>query len=150
VRCGIVFTGSNQGISGESEDGILTALEVTNLNLTKNYLTVLSACQTAQGDLLQGEGLYSLKRAFTLGGSHSIIVTLWPIHDLATPKLMSKFYTSLKEGEMRSVALSEAQLEMLNSQKYHSPLYWAAFTLSGDWRRMNFTLQTSLPSQKGE
>ena len=87
TRSGLAFTGANHKSGGRGQDGILTALEVTTMDLSKVDLVVLSACQTAQGDLKSGEGVYGLKRSFFLAGAASQMVTLWPVADKSTAVL---------------------------------------------------------------
>jgi CHAT domain-containing protein len=119
------------------EDGILTALEASNLNLTGTKLVTLSACETALGTTSNGEGIYGLRRALTIAGAESQTISLWKVSDDATKDLMIDYYTRLKKGEGRSIALHNAQRDMLKSEKYAHPYYWAAFIPSGDWRPLN-------------
>jgi CHAT domain-containing protein len=135
LRSGIALAGANQRRSG-SEDGVLTALEATNLKLRGTKLVVLSACETGVGDVPNGDGVYGLRRAFVLAGSESQVFSLWKVDDYGTKELMVKYYQRLLRGEGRSEALRQVQLEMLASAKYQHPFYWSAFLPSGDWRGM--------------
>jgi CHAT domain-containing protein/Tfp pilus assembly protein PilF len=135
LNSGLVLAGVQVGKSGGTEDGILTALEVSNLNLSGTKLVTLSACDTGLGTISNGEGIYGLRRALTIAGAESQVISLWKVADDATKDLMINYYSRLKKGgEGRSIALHNAQRHMLNSEKYSHPYYWAAFIPSGDWR----------------
>ena len=99
---------------------------------------VLSACETGLGSIENGEGVYGLRRAFTLAGAESQLMSLWKVNDEGTKNLMIKYYQRLLQNEGRSDALRQVQLEMLNSQEYQHPYYWAAFVPIGDWSPMEF------------
>jgi CHAT domain-containing protein len=79
-----------------------------------------------------------LRRAFVMAGTQSQLISLWNVDDLGTKELMVKYYGRLIKNEGRSEALRQTQLEMLNSQKYQHPFYWAAFIPSGDWTPAKF------------
>jgi CHAT domain-containing protein len=136
LRSGLAFAGFNTRLSG-SEDGVLTALEVTGLDLRGTRLVVLSACDTGLGGVLNGEGVYGLRRAFVIAGAESQMVSLWRVDDKASADLMSKYYRLLKAGRDRSEALRQVQLEMLQNPQYNHPYYWSAFIFSGDWHKMD-------------
>ena len=136
LRSGLALAGFNPRQSG-SEDGVLTALEVANLNLRGTKLVVLSACETGLGKIENGEGVYGLRRAFTLAGAESQLMSLWTVSDEGTKELMIKYYQRLIQNQGRSEALRQTQLEMLNSSEYQHPYYWAAFVPVGDWTEMN-------------
>jgi CHAT domain-containing protein len=99
---------------------------------------VLSACETGLGSIENGEGVYGLRRAFTLAGAESQLMSLWKVNDEGTKDLMIKYYQRLLQNEGRSDALRQVQLEMLNSSQYQHPYYWAAFIPVGDWSPMEF------------
>ncbi len=139
LRSGLVFAGFKVGQSG-GDDGILTALEATTLNLVGTKLVVLSACDTGVGDITTGEGVYGLRRALVIAGSESQLISLWKVDDNATKDLMVKYYGRLKTGAGRSEALRQIQLEMLKSENYKHPFFWASFIPSGDWTPMKFGL----------
>lgn len=95
-------------------------------------LVVLSACETAVGKELKGEGLLSLNNAFLQTGSRTVLSTLWKVEDDATQILMSAFYEGIaKRGLSPSDSLREAQLKLRQEPRFNSPFYWAAFTLHG-------------------
>ena len=135
LRSGLALAGFNPRESG-SEDGVLTALEVANLKLRGTKLVVLSACETGLGKIENGEGVYGLRRAFTLAGAESQVMSLWTVSDEGTKELMIKYYQRLLQNKGRSEALRQTQLEMLNSSEYQHPYYWAAFVPVGDWTAM--------------
>jgi CHAT domain-containing protein/Tfp pilus assembly protein PilF len=137
VLSGLALAGANRGVSVDTDDGILTALEVAGLDLWGTRMVVLSACETGVGDARNGEGVYGLRRALVLAGSESQMVSLWKVPDAATRDLMIAFYQRLRKGEHRADALRNAQLAMLRGPRSQvHPFYWASFILSGDWRQM--------------
>jgi CHAT domain-containing protein len=137
LRSGLVLAGFNIRQSGQ-EDGVLTALEAAGLDLIGTKLLVMSACQTGLGDVESGEGVYGLRRAFAIAGVESQVMSLWYVSDAGTKELMVKYYQKLLQNEGRSEALRQTQLEMLQSEKYQHPYYWAAFIPSGDWTPTQF------------
>ncbi|MDM7326533.1 MAG: CHAT domain-containing protein, partial [Thermosynechococcus sp. Uc] len=131
LRSGLALAGFNQRQSGSDvDDGVLTALEVTGMNLSNTELVVLSACDTGRGEVVNGEGVYGLRRAFTLAGARSQVSTLWKVDDQVTREMMVAFYQNLRRGMGRTEALRQVQLQRLQEE---SPYYWAAFVSSGDW-----------------
>ncbi|MEG4114147.1 tetratricopeptide repeat protein, partial [Microcoleus sp. Pol12B3] len=135
LRSGLALAGFNIRKSG-NEDGVLTAMEAAALNLWGTKLVVLSACETGVGDVANGEGVFGLRRAFVIAGAESQVLSLWKVDDEGTKDLMVSYYRRLLNNEGRSSALREIQLEMLLSQKYQHPYYWASFIPSGDWTPM--------------
>ena len=131
LRSGLAFAGANQRIGGGGDDGILTALEASSLDLWGTRMAVLSACETGLGETRRGDGVYGLRRAFVMAGVESQVMSLWQVSDQGTRVLMTGFYTALKAGRPRSAALRETQIEMLRSVKRSHPYYWASFILSG-------------------
>jgi CHAT domain-containing protein len=132
LRSGLAFAGANLR-NGKADDGILTALEASGLNLWGTKLVVLSACDTGVGEVHTGEGVYGLRRAFTLAGAESLVMSLWPISDFTTRTLMTNYYQNLKQGMGRGEALRQVQLDMLKKNPKLNPFYWANFIQSGDW-----------------
>jgi CHAT domain-containing protein len=133
---GLVLSGFKKQQGGGNEDGVLTALEVTTLNLIGTKLVVLSACDTGLGQDTTGEGIYGLRRALVIAGSESQLISLWKVEDEATKDLMVNYYKRLLNNQGRSEALRQTQLEMLKNETYQHPYYWAAFIPSGDWKPM--------------
>ena len=132
LRSGLIFSGANKAWSNpnyesdSTDDGILTALEISNLDLSEAKLVVMSACETGLGDIKGSEGVFGLQRAFKLAGAKNIIMSLWKVPDAQTKELMKLFYENCFNGLSVSDALRAAQKEM--SKKY-PPYYWAAFKL---------------------
>ncbi len=113
------------------EDRYLRVQEIFNLKLAAD-LVVLSACQTALGKELTGEGLIGLTRAFFYAGVPSLVVSLWNVTDAPTPDLMLSFYQELDRLQDKSQALRNAKLAMISRQTYAHPSYWAPFILIGE------------------
>ncbi|MBD2741293.1 tetratricopeptide repeat protein [Coleofasciculus sp. FACHB-1120] len=132
LRSGIALAGFNPRQSG-SEDGVLTAMEAAGLNLLGTKLVVLSACETGLGDVANGDGVYGLRRALTVAGAESQLISLWKVDDFGTKDLMASYYKRLMANVERSQALRQTQLEMLQNPQYQHPFYWAAFIPSGNW-----------------
>jgi CHAT domain-containing protein len=140
---GLALAGANRGgaapadIHSLRDDGIMTAIEVASLDLSKVELALLSACETGLGETAGGEGMIGLQRAFQVAGAKTVIASLWKVDDTATHKLMEQFYRNLWEHKMGKLeALQEAQKWLMKTEggRYRDPYYWAAFVLSGDWR----------------
>ena len=142
-----------------ADDGILTAEEIIGLDLRGLELVTLSACETGLGYVSGSEGVVGLQRALHQAGTKSVVASLWKVDDAATQALMSEFYHNLWDRKLGKLeALRQAQLSLLRSydpqrgelrgiggksiriessgadEQQLSPLYWAAFQLSGDWR----------------
>jgi CHAT domain-containing protein/Tfp pilus assembly protein PilF len=132
LRSGLALAGAN--LSRDSTDnGILTALEASSLNLWGTKLVTLSACDTGVGEVKNGEGVYGLRRAFTLAGTETLVMSLWPVSDYVTREMMTSYYTGLKNGLGRGEALRQAELAMLKHKGRQHPFYWASFIQSGEW-----------------
>jgi CHAT domain-containing protein len=120
---------------GESPDnGLLQAWEILEEMRVDADLVTLSACETALGGELAGEGLIGLTRAFHYAGARSVLASLWRVSDDSTAELMVKVYAHLRAGLPKDEALRRAQLDAMKNPKTAAPFHWAAFTLSGDWR----------------
>ncbi|MBD0331780.1 MAG: CHAT domain-containing protein, partial [Chitinophagaceae bacterium] len=131
-RSGLVLAGGNHTWKGETisagkEDGILTAYEIAQLDLTGTDLVVLSACETALGDVSRNEGVIGLQRALKMAGVKQMIVSLWQVPDKATMELMTSFYKNWLSGQSTREALRRAQLQL--KERYKHPYFWAAFVL---------------------
>lgn len=136
VRCGLLLAGGNWAWIGSdtlsklgaTENGILTALEVSQMNLRNTKLVVLSACETGLGKIEGSEGTFGLLRAFKLAGVEQIIVSLWSVPDKETTELMTIFYEDLAKTENAVTSFATAQKAM--RVKYPTrPLLWAGFVL---------------------
>ncbi|MGE3465927.1 MAG: CHAT domain-containing protein [Pyrinomonadaceae bacterium] len=129
---GLVF--SLFDANGIEQNGFLSLNDIYNLDLASD-LIVLSACQTALGKDVRGEGLIGMSRGFLYAGSKRIVASLWKVDDSATAEFMKRFYTNhLKKGMPAGKALQQAKNEMKKIRRYRSPYYWSAFTLLGDWQ----------------
>jgi CHAT domain-containing protein/Tfp pilus assembly protein PilF len=129
---GLVFSMIDR--QGRPQNGFLRADDLAALNLRAD-LVVLSACQTALGKELRGEGLLGLARGFMYAGAPRVIASLWRVADTATADLMSSFYQALLRDHVpASDALRMAKIRLMRDPLRASPYYWAGFTLQGDWR----------------
>ncbi|HUQ07393.1 MAG TPA: CHAT domain-containing tetratricopeptide repeat protein [Kofleriaceae bacterium] len=140
LRSGLAFAGVNRGGAAGAkgkDDGVLTALEAASLDLWGTQLVVLSACETGVGLVRNGDGVYGLRRALVMAGSHSQVISLWKVDDLATRDLMIGYYERITAGDGRGDALRAAQLAMLASPDRRHPYFWASFIPSGDWGPMH-------------
>lgn len=118
---------------GRPRDGFLRLAEIYRLHLPAD-LVVLSACRTALGREIRGEGLVGLTRGFFSAGARQVLVSLWPVEDRATAELMKHFYREmLGRGRPPAAALREAQTAMWRDEGWRSAYYWAGFSLQGDW-----------------
>jgi hypothetical protein len=131
VRAGLALAGANNHRHGH-EDGVLTALELSQVDLMGTKLVVLSACQTGVGAYRFGDGVYGLRRAVAMAGAEAQVMSLWSVDDAATSELMQSYYDHLLAGGGRSEALRQAQLAMLNRPDRAHPYYWASFIVSGN------------------
>jgi CHAT domain-containing protein/tetratricopeptide (TPR) repeat protein len=119
---------------GQQQNGFLRLHEIYNLRLGAD-LVVLSACQTALGKEVKGEGLVGLTRGFMYAGAPRVVASLWRIDDRAAAELMKRFYQEMLGGGQRPVAaLRAAQISLSKQKRWESPYYWAAFTLQGEWK----------------
>lgn len=119
------------------DNGLLQVWEIFERLRLKSDLVVLSACGSALGEELGGEGLIGLTRAFQYAGARSVAATLWNVRDEATAELMVRFYLHLRAGLSKDQALRAAQMELLrepvDGKDLSAPFYWAAFQIYGDW-----------------
>jgi CHAT domain-containing protein len=119
---------------GHARDGFVPSDELYKLRLGAD-LVVLSACRTALGEQIRGEGLVSLTRPFMYAGVPRIVATLWQVPDRPTAVLMTHLYRGLLRDHLSpAAALRSAQLALQRTPRWSAPYYWAAFTLQGDWR----------------
>ncbi len=138
MRSGILLANCENDLNREKiyynrEDGILTAYEVSQMNLRNTELVVLSACQTGLGDLKNEEGVFGLQRAFILAGANSLIISLWSVDDAATQEFMINFYDAWLNKKMSKFqAFYAAQKQLRTKEEFQRPFYWGAFVLIGE------------------
>ncbi len=133
-RCGLLFAGANMALQGNSrhlpegvQDGILTAKEISLMDLRDANLVVLSACETAKGDITS-EGVFGLQRAFKMAGVQTIIMSLWKVSDQATQLLMTEFYNNwIGKHQSKREAFRNAQNTVRT--QYEEPEFWAGFIM---------------------
>jgi CHAT domain-containing protein/tetratricopeptide (TPR) repeat protein len=119
---------------GSPQNGYVRIHDIYNMRLDAR-LVVLSACQTALGKEIKGEGLASLTRAFMYAGVPRVVASLWEVNDFATAEFMKRFYGGvLKRGLRPAAALRAAQIAMSHDPRWSEPFYWAGFVIQGDWR----------------
>ena len=133
LRSGLFFSGANIGLSGEElpqdvEDGVLTAQEISAMNLGNVNLVVMSACESGLGET-SGEGVFGLQRGFKLAGAKSLLMSLWKVDDEATKVLMTEFYRSFLDGKSKTESLRLAQKYVKSQPGWQDPKYWAGFIL---------------------
>ncbi|MBQ7518027.1 MAG: CHAT domain-containing protein, partial [Bacteroidales bacterium] len=135
TRSGLLFAGAQNSFLRKEipwgvEDGILTAKEISRLDLRKTNLVVISACQSGIGEVT-GDGVLGLQRGFKKAGVQSIIMSLWDVDDEATRIMMTRFYESLSKGQKKYAAFRDAQSYLREYKKgiYNKPAYYAAFVL---------------------
>jgi CHAT domain-containing protein len=135
LRSGVLLAGFNTWRNGgeppaEAEDGMLTAEDVTGMDLLDTELVVLSACETGLGQVHVGEGVFGLRRAFAVAGARTLVMSLWKVPDAQTEELMVDFYQRILRGEGRAEALRQAQQAV--RLQHPDPFYWGAFICQGD------------------
>jgi CHAT domain-containing protein len=128
---GIVLTMKDR--NGANINGLMSLPDIYSLDLSAE-LTVLSACQTALGKDIKGEGLVGLTHSFMSAGAKSVVASLWKVDDRATAALMADFYDGmLKKGMTPAAALRYAKLKMMSEKQWSAPYYWAGFVLQGEY-----------------
>ncbi len=142
LRSGLILAGANRTIGGmngqeyTAEDGILTAMEVSALNLIGTDLTILSACQTGMGEVQSGEGVFGLRRAFQHAGVRSMIMSMFAVPDESTSYFMERFYNNWLSGSSKATSLRNASLsiikELREEKGFAHPLFWGGFVLAGN------------------
>ena len=139
TRSGLYLAGANNFLTNKSiprnmEDGLLSAYEISKLNLKNLDLVVLSACQTGLGEIM-GDGVFGLQRGFKIAGAKSIIMSLWKVNDLSTQMMMTEFYRNYCLGLSKHHALLNAQKYIREfsdedgNKIFKDPYYWAGFIL---------------------
>jgi CHAT domain-containing protein len=138
---GIVLTMVNR--DGSRADGFMPLQDIYGLKLSAD-LTVLSACDTALGKSIKGEGLVGLTRGFMFAGSRSVVASLWKVDDRATAVLMAHFYKAmLQEGMPPAAALRSAKEKLRQQKEWSAPFYWAGFVLQGEYNQRILVNRTS-------
>jgi len=138
----IAFAGANKPQLG-TEDGLLTGLEVGSLHLQGTRLVVLSSCQSAQGSVVDGQGVLGLRAAFAMAGAQAIVMTLWPVDDEAGKQFMDFFYSHIDKGASEAVRL--AQQDMLATTNYKNPFFWSGYVVSESTDRQDRSATSFLP-----
>ena len=117
----------------EKDDGCLNLYEIFELDLNADLVS-LSACETGLGQLVRGEGMVGFTRALMYAGTPSMILSLWKVPDESTSDLFVNYYSKLQKnnGTNKYAPLREVQLEMIQSEKYSNPYYWAPFIFIGE------------------
>lgn len=135
IRSGLLLAGANSAWQGklapaDSDDGVLTAYEISMRTMNQTELVVLSACETGLGDIHDSEGVYGLQRAFKMAGVDNIIMSLWKVDDTATGALMTRFYEYYvsKPGLHSIHSAFQSAIHDLR-QQWPQPYYWAGFVL---------------------
>lgn len=134
IRSGLMFSGANIGLKrngtlpDDIEDGVLTALELSNMNLGNVDLVVMSACESGLGET-SGEGVFGLQRGFKLAGANALLMSLWKVDDAATKILMTEFYRNYLSGKSKHESLKLARQTLRQDTRYSDPHFWAAFIL---------------------
>ncbi len=133
---GLILAGGNNAWIGEKlpsniDDGILTAEEISHIDLSGTKLVVLSACDTGLGEIDDIDGVYGLQRGFKMAGVETIVMSLWKVPDEATKLLMIEFYNNLMKGKSKNKSLTDAQkyLQKVENGKYNKPEFWASFIM---------------------
>lgn len=138
LRSGIALAGANRWLNGElapdADNGLLSAEELTGIDLFGTELVVLSACETGLGALHADEGVLGLRSAVLLAGARTLVISLWEVSDPVTAELMRIFYDGLLSGKARNDALREAQLDVRT--RHPHPNLWGAFICHGAWERL--------------
>ena len=140
LRSGVYLAGANRILKGaapaaDMDDGVLTAFEVTQLNLQGTELVVLSACETGLGKSQAGEGVFGLQRGLQEAGAQAVVMSMWSVPDQETRELMALFYRKWLAGMEKHEALRQAQQEMRARVRARDgrdePFFWGAFVLVG-------------------
>ena len=134
----LALTGANEFLANGNLAGILTSEEVLALPLDGTRWVVLSACDTGLGPVVDGEGVFGLRRAFRLAGARTVVMSLWEADDVASAQWMEALYrVRLQKHASVPEAIAQAQMSVLADRRARGvsthPYFWAAFVASGDW-----------------
>lgn len=132
-RAILFFSGADNTLFGReipenTDDGLLNSLEISSLDFQGLDLVVLSACETARGDI-SADGVFGLQRGFKMASAKSILMSLWNVDDEATKVLMTEFYRNIVSGQNKREALEKAKSYVRSIPEWNNPKYWAAFIL---------------------
>ncbi|MEZ5359727.1 MAG: tetratricopeptide repeat protein [Candidatus Zixiibacteriota bacterium] len=137
---GLFLAGANsigsENMDTGSDDGVLTAMEVSGMDLRGVELVVLSGCETGLGEIETGEGVYGLRRAFQLAGARIVISSLWPVNDMTTADILGRLYDDDNDfvfNKLQKVILSRIS-QLKNQGKVTHPYNWAGFIATGQWK----------------
>jgi CHAT domain-containing protein len=141
LRSGLALAGANVRASshGGAEDGILTADEIARLDLSRTRWAILSACETARGDVQASEGVLGLTRGLEIAGVGTVVMSLWPLDDRAGRDWIRALYAARLAGRldvagsMRAADLAVLRERRERGESVH-PFYWGSFVAVGDWR----------------
>jgi tetratricopeptide (TPR) repeat protein/CHAT domain-containing protein len=138
---GLALAGANHRAQAgaDGEDGVITAMEIANLDLSTTRWAVLSACDTGVGESVSGEGVFGFRRAFRIAGAQTVVMSLWPVHNEATRDWMEHLYRArLEDGLSTAESVRRAGLKLLRERRESGqsthPFTWGAFIAAGDWR----------------
>jgi CHAT domain-containing protein/tetratricopeptide (TPR) repeat protein len=148
LKSGVILAGANRTLGSKSpvsgsDDGIMTALEASSLNLVGTELVVLSACQSGVGETISSEGVFGLRRAFQQAGAEAVVMSLWDVPDKETSQLMKRFYQGWVNGTPKQEAFRAAKLSLLKESRRRNghghPLLWGGFVMIGNPLIRNLT-----------
>lgn len=140
LQSGLDLAGANE--NNPKDNGILTALEISELNLSATKLVVFSACETGVGAIRDSDGVYGLRRALVQTQAETHVMSLWKVDDSSTTELMTEYYKEMLNGTDRLEALHRAQRKVKASQRFRHPYYWAAFISAGAWGPLNIDVHS--------